>query len=186
MDSSAVLRNKTPVPPRSSPQLADALSLTACPRSGHTAECAGLRVGRSLWKSQGEPGPEDAVVSTDAGPTTGSVVDAQLMPEREVLDLEGGAGSEGGADRTEQRGKPIHSTGILRFGGLLSGIAMRWGCRAGRPMASGISGGPIRFLRLPGKSSRSRPMWFSGRTGFRDAHRQSPTLPALRLRTVPD
>jgi hypothetical protein len=49
----------------------------------------------------------------DAGPTASSTEHVQLMAEREILDLEGGPGSDGPSKRAEEGGKPNHDAGIL-------------------------------------------------------------------------
>ena len=41
------------------------------------------------------------------------------MAERQVLDLEGGSGSEGSSEDAEERGKPTHGAGILMLLGRL-------------------------------------------------------------------
>jgi hypothetical protein len=53
------------------------------------------------------------VTRPEVGPTTGSAMDAQVVPDGQALDLEGGAGSEGPGDDGEQSGKPSHDGDIL-------------------------------------------------------------------------
>ena len=43
----------------------------------------------------------------------GSVIDAQLMPEREDLDLKRCSGPEDPGGHAEQRGEPGHDSGIV-------------------------------------------------------------------------
>ncbi|MFH1144018.1 MAG: hypothetical protein V1774_05690, partial [Candidatus Eisenbacteria bacterium] len=56
----------------------------------------------------------------DARPTAGSTEHVQLMAQRQVLDLEGRAGSERPAGRAEQGGKPGHDADILGVDRLLT------------------------------------------------------------------
>ena len=49
----------------------------------------------------------------DRRPTAGSPKHGKLMPERQVLDLEGCSGSEDPAEHAEQSGEPSHDAIIL-------------------------------------------------------------------------
>jgi hypothetical protein len=57
--------------------------------------------------------PESSITRLQPRLLDGSSQDPDLVPEREVLDLEGGAGSEDPVDHGEQRGKPSHAGDIL-------------------------------------------------------------------------
>jgi hypothetical protein len=116
------------------------------------------------WPDTGQPGPEDPVARTDAGPTASSTKYAQLMAESKILDLEGCSGSEGPAEGAEESGKPNHGVGILMLLGCLAEARDERVAGRGFGRQVGSQAGQSGCPAPPDKSKRHRPMQFSGRT----------------------